>query len=178
MQSTCARAPTSLKPTPSAPTLTSFSLTAWKLAYARSISKRHASLEKPQETEPCRRSCWPPWLTHRTLRTDFVRGSAERCLRTQISALLEGGVDLFVLETFSDLSELQQAIQAVQELCDLPIVAQVTIQMDGNTLFGATAEVFTTQLDGMGRGCNRSQLRRRSGDCAQRDRKNANAHQS
>ena len=71
---------------------------------------------------------------------------AKEMFRTQISALLEGGVDLFVLETFSDISELQQAIRAVRELCDLPIVAQVTIQMDGNTLFGATAEVFTTQL--------------------------------
>ncbi|HEU4477038.1 MAG TPA: bifunctional homocysteine S-methyltransferase/methylenetetrahydrofolate reductase [Pyrinomonadaceae bacterium] len=71
---------------------------------------------------------------------------AKDMFTTQILALLEGGVDLFVLETFSDISELQQAIRAVQELCDLPIVAQVTIQMDGNTLFGATAEVFTTQL--------------------------------
>ncbi|MFZ0063292.1 MAG: homocysteine S-methyltransferase family protein, partial [Pyrinomonadaceae bacterium] len=71
---------------------------------------------------------------------------AEEMFTTQISALLEGGVDLFVLETFSDLSELEQAIKAVKKLCALPIVAQVTIQMDGNTLFGATAEVFTTQL--------------------------------
>jgi homocysteine S-methyltransferase len=71
---------------------------------------------------------------------------AQEMFTTQISALLEGGVDLFVLETFSDLSELQQAIKAVQKLCDLPIVAQVTIQLDGNTVFGATAEVFTTQL--------------------------------
>ena len=71
---------------------------------------------------------------------------AQEMFTTQISALLEGGVDLFVLETFSDLSELQQAIKAVQKLCDLPIVAQVTIQMDGSTVFGATAEVFTTQL--------------------------------
>jgi methionine synthase I (cobalamin-dependent)/5,10-methylenetetrahydrofolate reductase len=71
---------------------------------------------------------------------------AQAMFTTQISALLEGGVDLFVLETFSDLSELEQAIKAVKKLCDLPIVAQVTIQMDGNTLLGATAEVFTTQM--------------------------------
>ena len=71
---------------------------------------------------------------------------AKEMFTTQVSALLEGGVDLFVLETFSDISELHQAIKAVKDLCDLPIVAQVTIQMDGNTLFGATAEVFTTQL--------------------------------
>jgi len=71
---------------------------------------------------------------------------AKQIFSAQISALLEGGVDLFVLETFSDISELNQAIRAVRELCDLPIVAQVTIQMDGNTTFGATPEVFTTQI--------------------------------
>jgi methionine synthase / methylenetetrahydrofolate reductase(NADPH) len=71
---------------------------------------------------------------------------AKAMFTAQISALLEGGVDLFVLETFSDISELHQAIRAVRDLCDLPIVAQVTIQIDGNTLFGATPEVFTTRL--------------------------------
>jgi methionine synthase I (cobalamin-dependent)/5,10-methylenetetrahydrofolate reductase len=75
---------------------------------------------------------------------------AKGMFTAQVSALLEGGVDLFVLETFSDLSELQQAIKAVRELCDLPIVAQVTIQLDGNTLFGATPEVFTSKLDELG----------------------------
>lgn len=75
---------------------------------------------------------------------------AKAMFRAQISALLEGGVDLFVLETFSDISELQQAIKAVQELCDLPIVAQMTIQIDGNTVFGATPESFTAQLDEWG----------------------------
>src|ERR1700730_7168706 len=75
---------------------------------------------------------------------------ARDMFKAQAEALLEGVVDLFVLETFSDISELEQAIRAVRELCDLPIVAQVTIQMDGNTLFGATPEVFTTRLDEWG----------------------------
>src|SRR5438132_6736726 len=75
---------------------------------------------------------------------------AKAMFTDQVSALLEGGVDLFVLETFSDTSELQQAIKAVRELCDLPIVAQVTIQIDGNTVFGATPEAFTAQLDEWG----------------------------
>jgi homocysteine S-methyltransferase len=75
---------------------------------------------------------------------------AKEMFTAQVSALLEGGVDLFVLETFSDLSELHQAIRAVQDLCDLPIVAQVTIQIDGNTVFGATPEMFTSQLDEWG----------------------------
>ena len=75
---------------------------------------------------------------------------AKAMFTEQVSALLEGGVDLFVLETFADLTELQQAIRAVRDLCDLPIVAQVTIQIDGNTVFGATPELFTTQLDEWG----------------------------
>ena len=75
---------------------------------------------------------------------------AKEMFTAQISALLEGGVDLFVLETFADLSELHQAIKAVRELCDLPIVAQMTIQVDGNTVFGATPESFTVQLDEWG----------------------------
>ncbi|MEZ5344400.1 MAG: bifunctional homocysteine S-methyltransferase/methylenetetrahydrofolate reductase [Pyrinomonadaceae bacterium] len=68
----------------------------------------------------------------------------------QASALLEGGVELFVLETFADLSEIQQAIRAVKELCDLPIIAQVQIQTDGKTVFGATPDIFTRRLDEWG----------------------------
>jgi methionine synthase I (cobalamin-dependent)/5,10-methylenetetrahydrofolate reductase len=75
---------------------------------------------------------------------------AKAMFAEQVSALLEGGVDLFVLETFSDISELHQAIRAVRELCDLPIVAQVTIQLDGNTIFGTTADVFTSRIDQWG----------------------------
>ncbi|MBX7174342.1 MAG: bifunctional homocysteine S-methyltransferase/methylenetetrahydrofolate reductase [Pyrinomonadaceae bacterium] len=75
---------------------------------------------------------------------------ARGMFKEQAEALLEGGIDLFVLETFSDLSEIQQAIKAVKELCDLPIIAQIAIQMDGNTVFGATPEIFTKRLDEWG----------------------------
>jgi len=75
---------------------------------------------------------------------------AKDMFREQVSALLEGGVDLFVLETFSDISEIRQAIRAVRELCDLPVVAQMTILTDGNTSFGTTPEVFTARLDEWG----------------------------
>ncbi|HVF48841.1 MAG TPA: bifunctional homocysteine S-methyltransferase/methylenetetrahydrofolate reductase [Pyrinomonadaceae bacterium] len=75
---------------------------------------------------------------------------AKDLFKDQISALLEGEVDLFVLETFSDISEMRQAIRAVRELCDLPIVAQMTILTDGNTSFGTTPEVFTSRLDEWG----------------------------
>ncbi|HEY0047833.1 MAG TPA: bifunctional homocysteine S-methyltransferase/methylenetetrahydrofolate reductase [Pyrinomonadaceae bacterium] len=75
---------------------------------------------------------------------------AKEMFAEQISALLEGGVDLFVMETFSDLSEIQQAIRAVKELCDLPVVAQMTIQTDGKTVFGADAEIITQRLEEYG----------------------------
>src|ERR671917_2600507 len=75
---------------------------------------------------------------------------AKDMFKEQIAALLEGGVDLFLLETFSDISELRQAMRAVRELCDLPLIAQVAIHDDGNTTFGTTPEVFTARLDEWG----------------------------
>ena len=75
---------------------------------------------------------------------------AKEMFAGQISALLEGGVDLFCLETFSDLSEIQQAIKAVKELCDLPIIAQMTIATDGKTIFGADTEILAQRLDEYG----------------------------
>src|SRR3712207_7834131 len=59
------------------------------------------------------------------------------------TTLFRSGVDLFVLETFSDLAEMRQAIRAVRELCDLPIVAQMTISLDGNT---SRSEEHTSEL--------------------------------
>src|SRR5215204_2787694 len=75
---------------------------------------------------------------------------AKAMFRQQAEALLEGGIDVFVLDTFSDLSEIQQAIKAIKEISDLPVVAQIAIQMDGNTVFGATPEIFTKRLDDWG----------------------------
>ena len=55
----------------------------------------------------------------------------------QVSGLLEGGVDAFVLETFADTHEIGCAIRAVREACDLPIVAQMTVGQDRRTAFGS-----------------------------------------
>jgi homocysteine S-methyltransferase len=44
---------------------------------------------------------------------------AKEMFKAQATALLEGGVELFCLETFSDVSEIRQAIAAIRELCDL-----------------------------------------------------------
>jgi methionine synthase / methylenetetrahydrofolate reductase(NADPH) len=75
---------------------------------------------------------------------------ARDMFKAQAVALAEGGVDLFCLETFSDVSEIRQAIAAVREVCDLPIITQMTIMTDGNTMFGTTPELFTERLDEWG----------------------------
>jgi len=75
---------------------------------------------------------------------------ARELFKAQAEALVEGGVDLFILETFSDVSEIRQAIAAIKEICDLPIIAQMTILTDGNTMFGTTPELFTERLDAWG----------------------------
>ncbi len=75
---------------------------------------------------------------------------AEEYFREQATALLEGGVDLFVLETFRDVNELGAAISAVRSVSDLPIVAQVTTEEDGNTLDGAAPESFVPGLEYLG----------------------------
>jgi methionine synthase / methylenetetrahydrofolate reductase(NADPH) len=75
---------------------------------------------------------------------------AEEFFREQARALLEGGVDLFVLETFRDVNEIGAAIRAVRSICDLPIVAQVTTEDDGNSLDGAAPEAFVPELERLG----------------------------
>jgi len=64
----------------------------------------------------------------------------------QARALLEGGVDLFVLESFADLNETHQAILAIKEVCDLPVVAQMTPNDEGQTLYGTEPEWYITKL--------------------------------
>jgi methionine synthase / methylenetetrahydrofolate reductase(NADPH) len=75
---------------------------------------------------------------------------AEEFFREQARGLLEGGVDLFVLETFRDVNEIGAAIRAVRSICDLPIVAQVTTEDDGNSLDGAAPEAFVPELERLG----------------------------
>ena len=61
---------------------------------------------------------------------------AESFFAEQARALVEGGVDLFVLETFRDVNEMGAAIRGVRSVCALPIVAQMTTEEDGNTTDG------------------------------------------
>jgi len=74
-------------------------------------------------------------------RADFAR---------QARGLLEGGVDGFILETFSDVEELRAALKAVRSLTDLPVIAQMTIGNDGRTHYGTEPAVFGPLLEEMG----------------------------
>src|SRR6187455_994875 len=72
---------------------------------------------------------------------------AREYFREQTQALLDGGVDLFILETFRDLNEIGAAIDAVRSLSDLPIVAQMTTEENGDTLDGTPPERFAPELE-------------------------------
>ena len=75
---------------------------------------------------------------------------AEEYFREQVRALCEGGVDLFILETFRDVNEIGAAIKAVRSVCNLPIVAQMTTEEDGNSLDGVAPETFVPDLERLG----------------------------
>jgi methionine synthase / methylenetetrahydrofolate reductase(NADPH) len=83
---------------------------------------------------------------------------ARDAFREQITALADGGVDLLILETFGYLEEIHQAILAARDVNpSIPIIAQVTIDEDGNCLDGADPETFTPKLAEWGAdviGCN------------------------
>jgi homocysteine S-methyltransferase len=75
---------------------------------------------------------------------------AEAYFREQAEALVEGGVDLLMLETFRDVNEIRAAIAAVKSVCPLPIVAQMTIEEEGNSLDGTPPEQFVPALQAAG----------------------------
>jgi len=75
-----------------------------------------------------------------------AREEAREMFREQAKALLEGGVDLFLLETFLELSPLEQAVLAIREICDLPIIAELTIREDGSTPFGTPVDMYTKEM--------------------------------
>ena len=78
------------------------------------------------------------------------RVDAFELFKRQAEGLLEGGVHGFVLETFSDLDEIHEALRAVRAICDLPVFAQMTISEDGATAYGSDPESLARALDEFG----------------------------
>jgi methionine synthase / methylenetetrahydrofolate reductase (NADH) len=67
----------------------------------------------------------------------------------QAAALAGRGVDLFMVETFFDLDELETAIEAVRSVSSLPVVAMLTFDEEAETLAGVTAREARERLDGL-----------------------------
>jgi methionine synthase I (cobalamin-dependent)/5,10-methylenetetrahydrofolate reductase len=74
-------------------------------------------------------------------------GEARSAFQQQAAALVESGVDLLMLETFTDLIELREAVTAIREIApDMPLVAQLTFAQDGRTPLGHTPEKVAEAL--------------------------------
>ncbi|NQU84617.1 MAG: bifunctional homocysteine S-methyltransferase/methylenetetrahydrofolate reductase [Mariniphaga sp.] len=65
----------------------------------------------------------------------------------QAKALIDGGADLLILETFSDIHLIQQVILGIKEKFNIPIIANMTIGDDGNTSFGTPSEIFAKKIE-------------------------------
>jgi homocysteine S-methyltransferase len=78
------------------------------------------------------------------------RQEAREAFRDQAAALAEGGADLFILETFSDLEEIRQAVAGCRDASELPVIGQMTIQTDRQTTYGDTPEQIARELEGLG----------------------------
>jgi methionine synthase I (cobalamin-dependent)/5,10-methylenetetrahydrofolate reductase len=75
---------------------------------------------------------------------------AREAFREQAEALVEGGVDGFVVETFSDLTEIGLAVEAIRAVTDLPIVAQMAFTDEGVTFTGHSPEEVARHLRALG----------------------------
>ena len=75
---------------------------------------------------------------------------ARAVFRDQAQALVDGGVDLFILETFFDLNEVQAAMRGVRDVSDRPLVVQMSVEDDGNSQEGTPPELFAKRLDEWG----------------------------
>ncbi|MCL5991090.1 MAG: bifunctional homocysteine S-methyltransferase/methylenetetrahydrofolate reductase [Bacteroidetes bacterium] len=78
------------------------------------------------------------------------REEAREYFKEQIRPLMDGGVDLLIFETFVYPEELKQAVIASREICELPVIAQMTIDEDGCSLTGAEPEVTIKELENLG----------------------------
>ena len=75
---------------------------------------------------------------------------AREFFREQAEALREAGVDLFILETMSNIAEVEQGILAIRDICSLPIIAQMTIGNDSRTIYGDAPKLIAERLDRAG----------------------------
>lgn len=69
--------------------------------------------------------------------------------KEQILCLVDAGADLLVVETMMSLAETRAALIAAKEVCDLPVIATLTFEADGRTLFGTDAKTAAIVLESL-----------------------------
>lgn len=70
--------------------------------------------------------------------------------KEQIELMVKEGADLLVVETMMSLQETRAALIAAKETCDLPILATLTFEQDGRTLYGTDAQTAVITLQSLG----------------------------
>lgn len=70
--------------------------------------------------------------------------------KEQILCLVDAGADHLVVETMMSLAETRAALIAAKEVCDLPVIATLTFEADGRTLFGTDAKTAAIVLESLG----------------------------
>lgn len=70
--------------------------------------------------------------------------------KEQARALYEAGCDVFIVETMMSLQETRAAVLAIREVCDLPVMATLTFEADGRTLYGTPPEAAVVVLQELG----------------------------
>lgn len=91
-----------------------------------------------------------PLPTDATAAGLFSPASAWNVYAEQAAALSDAGADLILLETFTSLAQLRQAIEAAQSVSELPVIAQMTFTGDGLTLGGESPEEVVAALNDSG----------------------------
>ncbi len=126
---------------------------AFETAKAAAMTAKKAALKFSTDSKPrfVSGSVGPGTKLPTLLQSDF--DTLYNSYLIHFSALIEGGVDLFQIETCQDLLQIKSALAACYDAmkkyrCDLPVIVQVTVEKNGKMLLGTTLETVVTALSG------------------------------
>ncbi|MBR4903274.1 MAG: homocysteine S-methyltransferase family protein [Selenomonadaceae bacterium] len=81
---------------------------------------------------------------------DLDFDDAYNIFREQALALAEAGADFLIIETCIDIQEMRAALLAAKDVCNLPIICQLSYSEDGRTVTGTDPQSAAVILDAMG----------------------------
>lgn len=70
--------------------------------------------------------------------------------KEQMQALIEGNIDLIILETISSFLEAKEAVLVAREITDIPIICQLTFTDEGKTIYGDKLTESFEELEKLG----------------------------